>query len=61
MPPLTNWNPTSGDGEYSATGNPNLDTENSKDIITESGLNIVLEDVSFTGVPTTTWAVDDSK
>lgn len=54
--PATQWQTSSGEGEFSATGNPNLDTEAGLDLLTESSVNIVLEDSSYTGVAATTWS-----
>lgn len=59
MEPTTIWNPTSGEGEYTATGNPNLDSEAGLDLITEASLNLVEEDASFSGVPVTVWTTAD--
>lgn len=53
--PATQWQVASGEGEFSATGNPNLNTEAGLDLLTEAGLNLVEEDSSYTGVATTVW------
>lgn len=52
----TIWETPSGEGEFSTTGNPNLDTEGGLDLLTESSVSIVLEDSSYAGVVATTWS-----
>lgn len=57
-PPATTW--IGGqDQEYTQTGNPNLETENSFDLITEAGDSLVLEDLAVVQLPATTWSVND--
>lgn len=58
--PLTIWSPNNQQGEFSVSGNPNLDTESSLDLLTESGNNLVSEDSIFTPLATTVWQEDDS-
>lgn len=57
--PATIWEMPSGEGEFSATGNPSIDTEAGLDLITEAGLILVEEDTSYTGVASTTWTEDN--
>lgn len=59
MEPATTWAPNSGEGEYTVTGNPNIDTEAGLDLLSEAGLNLVQEDVSLTPVSATTWTQAD--
>lgn len=55
MEPATIWTPKSGEGEYSATGNPNLDSEAGLDLLDELGNNLVQEDSNLTLVAHTAW------
>ena len=57
--PQTVWTPKGGEGEYSSTGNPNLDTEAGLDLLTESGNNLIEEDSSLTAVSPTAWVSND--
>lgn len=59
-PPATTWQ-GGQQQEYTQTGNPALDTENGLDLITEAGATIVLEDVSETTFPITTWVQKDNQ
>lgn len=59
MEPATIWQPNSGEGEYTSTGNPSIDTEAGFDIITEAGLNLIQEDSSLTQVPATIYTQAD--
>lgn len=59
--PTTIWQPTDGQSEISQTTNPNIDTEAGLDLITEAGVNLVIEDLTITGVPGTVWTEDDSQ
>lgn len=59
MEPTTVWSPSDGQSEITQTSNPNIDTEAGLDLITESGVNLVIDDLTVTGVPTTVWTVND--
>lgn len=56
--PVTIWEPPQK-GEFTQSGNPNLCTEASVDLLTEAGVNIILEDDTFSPFQSTVWTEND--
>lgn len=53
--PVSVWQPTSGNGEYSLTGVSNIDDSSGNLLVDPSAVQIVDTGVSFTQIPTSIW------
>lgn len=58
--PVTTWQPTSGNGEYSSSTANNIVDTSDDHLIDPSGVFIVDTGVTYNPVPATLWTEDDS-
>lgn len=61
MPPVSIWQPTTGNGEYSLTGVNNIDDASGNLLVDPSSVQIVDTGVTFTQIPSSIWTENDSE
>lgn len=59
--PVTVWQPTSGNGEYSFLGVYNIDDPSGNLLVDPSAVQIVDTGVIFTQIPSSIWAENDGE